>query len=78
MHHPQLHPLRLASAEPATLMVAAAYEGAVMTTTQCPIPALTCSDGGVRFGGYNRRVMPTTAPETTASTAAATAAKVVA
>ncbi|SEE59285.1 hypothetical protein SAMN04490357_7689 [Streptomyces misionensis] len=42
-------PLRLASAEPATVTVATAYEGAVNMTTQCSNPGLTCSDRGVRF-----------------------------
>lgn len=58
MHHRQHRPLRLASAEPATVTVATAYEGAVMTT-KCLNPALTCPDEGVRFGGYNGRVMTT-------------------
>jgi hypothetical protein len=58
MHHRQHRPLRLASAEPATVTVAAAYEGAVMTSelSNC---ALTCPDGGVRFGAYNGRVTTT-------------------
>lgn len=51
-------PLRIASAEHATLMVAAAYEGAV-TTDYPQNPAVTCADEGVRFGGYNGRVMTT-------------------
>ena len=47
------HPLRTASAEPATLTVAAAYEGAVMTTNYTLYRALTCPDEGVRFGVCN-------------------------
>ncbi|GAA5082802.1 hypothetical protein GCM10023336_77640 [Streptomyces similanensis] len=78
MHHRQHRPRRLASAEPATVTVATAYEGAVMMTTKCPNHALTCPDGGVRFGGYNGRVMITPVSESSASTAAAVAAKVVA
>ncbi|AWZ07709.1 hypothetical protein DRB96_10285 [Streptomyces sp. ICC1] len=45
-------PLRPASAEPATLTVAAAYEGAV-TMKYTLNRALTCSGGPVRFGAYN-------------------------
>jgi hypothetical protein len=55
---------RPASAEPATLTVAAAYEGAVMTT-DCSKPRLTCPDGGVRFGAYNRWVTTTNRISTT-------------
>lgn len=76
MHHRQHRPLRLASAEPATVTVATAYEGAVLITS-CSHNPVTCPDGGVRCGAYNRRVMTTTAVETTASTTAAAAAKVV-
>ncbi len=59
MHHPPLDPHRLASAEPATVTVATAYEGPVILTTKCSNPGLTCPDGGVRFGGYNGRVTTT-------------------
>ena len=55
MHH---RPFRIASAEHATLMVAAAYEGAV-TTDYTRNPAVTCTDEGVRFGAYNGRVTTT-------------------
>jgi hypothetical protein len=58
MHHPLPYFPRPASAEHATLTVAAAYEGAVMTT-DCSKTRLTCPDGGVRFGAYNRRVTTT-------------------
>lgn len=51
-------PLRPASAEHATVTLAAAYEGAVMTT-DCFEARLTCPDGGVRFGSYNGRVTAT-------------------
>lgn len=68
MHHLAHHPLRPASAEPATVTVAAAYEGAVMTTN-CSKNALTCSDEGVRFGAYNGRVMTTPSTASTARTA---------
>lgn len=62
MHHPPLDPHRTASAKPATVTVATAYEGAVIVITECSNPVLTCPDGGVRFGGYNGRVMTTNAP----------------
>lgn len=58
MHHLMHQRNRLASAEPATVTVAAAYEGAVMTT-DCFEARLTCPDGGVRFGAYNGRVTTT-------------------
>ncbi len=68
-------PLRPASAEPATVTVAAAYEGAVMTTNYTLSRPLTCSRRGVRFGAYNGpgttiRVLPSTF---TSSSAAAPA-----
>lgn len=64
-------PLRPASAEPATVTVAAAYEGAVMTTNFSKT-SLTCPDGGVRFGAYSGRVI------TANDAASAQAAKAVA
>lgn len=77
MHHPQHRPLRLASAEPATVTLAAAYEGAVMTTA-CFEARLTCPDGVVRFGAYNGRVTTKPASESTASAASAATVKVMA
>jgi hypothetical protein len=64
------HPLRTASAEPATLTVAAAYEGAVMTTNYTLNRALTCPDEGVCFGAYNG---PVTASNDAVSVQAAVA-----
>ncbi len=58
MHHRQHRPLRLASAEPATVTVATAYEGAVLITS-CSHNPMTCPDGGVRFVAYNGRVTTT-------------------
>lgn len=57
------HPLRLASAEPATLTSAAAYEGAVTRFSQFN-RALSCANGRVRFGTYNARVTKTPAEHT--------------
>lgn len=68
-------PLRPASVEPATVTVAATYEGAVMTTTYTLNRALTCPDGGVRFGAYNRLVT-TNAPNNTTCTSAPAAGAV--
>lgn len=70
-------PLRPASAEPATLTVAAAYEGAVLTTTCTLNRALTCSDGPVRFGEYNG-LMTTTPVLPNTFTSSSTAAPAVA
>jgi hypothetical protein len=58
MHHQQHRPLRLASAEPATVTVATAYEGAVLITS-CSHNPMTCPDRGVRFVAYNGRVTTT-------------------
>ncbi len=58
MHHRQHRPLRLASAEPATVTVATAYEGAVLITS-CSHNPMTCPDEGVRFVAYNGRVTTT-------------------
>lgn len=66
------HPLRTASAEPATLTSAAAYEGAVMTTTYTLNRAVTCPDGGVRFGAYNGSVTTKIAPTNDSEPASAT------
>lgn len=74
MHHPQHRPLRLASAEPATVTVATAYEGAVMTT-DCHKARLTCPDRGVRFGAYNGRVTTTNDISATATAAAVAVAR---
>lgn len=59
MHPRQRRPFRLASAEPATVTVATAYEGAVLTTDCTQNRLLTCPEQGVRFGGYNGPVMIT-------------------
>ncbi len=56
---PHAPPPQTASAEPATLTSAAAYEGGVMKNST-PIGALTCPDGGVRFGAYTSAVMKKT------------------
>lgn len=61
MHHPQHRPLRLASAEPATVTLAAAYEGAVTKTSELN-RAVSCENDGVRFGTYNARVTSNPAP----------------
>jgi hypothetical protein len=52
---------RLASAEPATLTVAAAYEGAVTKTLKL-YRAVSCANDGVRLGAYNAWVTKTPAP----------------
>lgn len=54
-------PLRPASAEPATVTVAAAYEGAVTTTSKLN-RAVSCANEGVRFAAYNGQVTSTPAP----------------
>ncbi len=56
-------PLRTASAEPATLTSAAAYEGAVMITDCLPNHALTCP--------YIPMPASTTGPSTAAAKAVA-------
>lgn len=70
MHRP---PLRTASAEPATVTVAAAYEGAVTMTTKLD-RALTCPQRAVRFSAYNGPVTSYPVPESTSSTSATPAA----
>lgn len=67
-------PLRPASAEHATVTLAAAYEGAVMMTAKCLNPALTCPDEGVRVGAYNAWVTSTPAPTRALPTLSAPAA----
>lgn len=62
-------PLRTASAEPATVTVPAAYEGAV-TTNYALNRAVTCPDGGVRLGAYNGRVTTTNDAASTQAAAA--------
>lgn len=54
-------PLRPASAKPATVTVAAAYEGAVTKTSELN-RAVSCANDGVRFGTYNAWVTSTPAP----------------
>jgi hypothetical protein len=77
MHHPQHRPLRLASAEPATVTLAAAYEGAVTKTSELN-RAVSCENEGVRFGTYNAWVTKTPAPPSVLHTPFAPAALAVA
>lgn len=69
-----MHRPRPASAEPATVTVAAAYEGAVMTTNYTLSRPLTCSEQGVRFGAYNGLVTTNALDSTTFTTAPAAGA----
>lgn len=72
MHHPQHRPLWLASAEPATVTLATAYEGAVTKTSELN-RTVSCENEGVRFGTYNAWVTKTPAPPHAPSTPAALA-----
>jgi hypothetical protein len=76
MHHPQHGPLRLASAEPATVTLATAYEGAVTKTSELN-RAVSCANDGVRFGTYNAWVTSTPALASVFSALSAPAAPAV-
>jgi hypothetical protein len=77
MHHPQHRPIRLASAEPATVTVSAAYEGAVTKTSELN-RVVSCENDGVRFGTCNAWVTKTPAPPSALHTLSAPTALAVA
>lgn len=64
--HLMHRPLRPLAAQPATVTVAAAYEGAV-TKTLMLNRAASCVNEGVRFGAYNARVTTTPTPASPSS-----------